>query len=115
MRPCLSQRIDSVLRPLAKDLEAYLGKPVNVSGPFGLRAEALLRVYDSREAQTISAYQILTVVPDFSRDTLELRYDTGRIIRDCPPGSIGAINHLDNETLPLPDTISEIAVLLTHH
>jgi hypothetical protein len=107
--------IDSVLRPLAKDLEAYLGKPVTVSGPFGLRAEALLRVYDSQEAQTISAYQILTVVPDFSRDTLELRYDTGRIIRDCPPGSIGAINHLDNETLPLPGAIPEIAVLLTHH
>ena len=100
------------LRPLAKDLEAYLDKPVNVAGPFGLRAEVLLRVFDNPETQAPSAYRSLTIVPDFSRGTLELHYDTGRVVRECPPGSIGALNHIGNETLPLPDTLSEIALLL---
>ena len=104
--------IDSVLRPLAKDLEAYLDKPVNVAGPFGLRAEVLLRVFDNPETQAPSAYRSLTIVPDFSRGTLELHYDAGRVVRECPPGSIGALNHVGSETLPLPDTLSEIALLL---
>lgn len=52
------------------------------------------------------------IVPDFNDDLLELRYDTGRVIRECPPNSIGALNNLGNETLPLPETLPEIAGLL---
>lgn len=36
--------IDSTVAALAVDLEEYTGKPVAVSGPYGLRAEVMLKV-----------------------------------------------------------------------
>lgn len=106
--------IDYVLRPLAHELEAYLNKRVRIYGPFGLRSEVQMRVYDGLEEEAAASCGALTIVPDFNDDLLELRYDTGRIIRECPPNSIGALNNLGNETLPLPETLPEIAGLLIH-
>ena len=60
--------IDYALRPLVHELEAYLNKRVRIYGPFGLRAEVQMRVYDGSEEEAAASCGALTIVPDFNND-----------------------------------------------
>lgn len=60
------------------------------------------------------SYDSITLTPEVCGDAVKLHYDTGRLIHECVPGSIGELNHFGNDTLLLPDTIEEITGLLHH-
>ncbi len=107
---------DIIVKPLADALVAYTGKSAQVHGPFGLRAETNIYLTDNPGDDIMNcAYDYITLVPDTTGDSVVMHYDTGLVIRDCVPGSIAEINRFGNETLPLPDTIKEIAALLKHY
>ena len=118
---------DIALRPLAADLSEHLGLPVELSGPFGLRAECFLTFNkDGNKGQR----KMLVVTPDFNciynetdkpapyhartPNAVELRlyYDTGETLNLFAPGSLGDFNGMNNVTALLPDTIQEIANVL---
>lgn len=95
--------IDSAIAALAVDIEEATGKPTEISGPFGLRAEIYLRAGDD--------YIIIT--PEFpEEEKIELYYDTGKFTDAYQPGTIGCINGMNNIRAPLPDTLDEIIGLL---
>lgn len=107
---------DLIVKPLADALAAFTGKYAQVLGPCGLRAEVSIYLKDNPDDDIMRcAYDYITLVPDVTGDSVVMHYDTGRVVRDCVPGSIAEWNHFGNETLPLPDTIEEIAALLKHY
>lgn len=68
---------DSSVAALAVDLEEHTGKPVEVSGPFGLRAEIVIKAGD-----------ICTIItPSFENGSFKLYYDTGERTGGRPPGN----------------------------
>lgn len=118
---------DIALRPLAADLSEHLGLPVELSGPFGLRAECFLTFNkDGNKGQR----KMLVVTPDFNciynetdkpapyhartPNAVELRlyYDTGETLNLYAPCSIGDYSGMNNVQARLPNTISEIANVL---
>lgn len=72
-------------------------------GPYGLRAEVIIS----------SDSHILIVTPDFEDGNLKLYYDTGEKTDRHQPNTIGEINGFNNVQAPLPDTIEEIAGIMT--
>lgn len=97
--------LDSAIAALAVDLEEYIGKPVEVSGPFGLRAEVMFKVGDT--------YTIITPSFDKKDGGFKLYYDTGKQTEGYPPQSLGAWNGFNNVQAPLPDTFEEISAIIT--
>lgn len=95
--------LDSAVAALAVDLEEYVGEDMSIGGPYGLRAEAVI----------LSSNWALTVSPCFTDGKLRLYYDTGEIVGRHPANSIGAMNGFNNEQAPLPDTLEEIAAIMT--
>lgn len=95
--------LDSAVAALAVDLEEYTGETVAVSGPFGLRAEVMVKVGNT--------YTIIT--PSFENDGFKLYYDTGETTGEYQPQTLGDWNGLNNVQAPLPDTLMEIAAIMT--
>ena len=98
--------IDMIVRPLGKALCEYCGGDnYDVSGPFGLRCETYIKIDKGTKRGWICVTPLL--------DPPQLFYDTGETRDDCPSGSIGQLNGMNNVTAPLPDTIPEICELLS--
>lgn len=95
--------LDSAVAALAADLEEYTGERMEIGGPYGLRAEAIIS----------SDSYILILTPYFDSGSLKLYYDTGETTEKHQPNTIGAINGFNNVQAPLPDTIEEIAAVMT--
>lgn len=94
---------DSSVAALAVDLEEHTGKPVEVSGPFGLRAEIVIKAGD-----------ICTIItPSFENGSFKLYYDTGERTGQYQPNTLGDWNGFNNVQAPLPDTFEEIAAVIT--
>lgn len=91
----------SAVPALTADIEKATGKPVVVSGPFGLRAEIWLKC-DER---------YLTITPEFVDGNFQLFFDTGKFTHDCPAESLGMWNGFNNVRAPLPGTVEEIIPL----
>lgn len=118
---------DLAIRPLAADLSEYLGLPVELSGPFGLRAECILTF---NKAGDKGQRKMLVVTPDLNcvyaeryvpapyhartpkAVELVLYYDTGKTLNLFDSNTMGDYNGLNNEVARLPDTIPEIAKVL---
>lgn len=96
--------MDTAIAALAVDIEEYTGIPVTVSGPFGLRAEVMLK----------SGERYLTICPDFQGEGLQLYYDTGKTTQRHPPLSLGDFNGFNNVQERLPDTLEAIVSLFRH-
>lgn len=94
--------VSTAITALAVDLEDCIGKPVEVSGPYGLRLEVVIQIENT----------YLTITPTFDDDGLHLNYDTGERIQRFCSGSIGEMNGFNNVTAPLPDTLEEIVGLI---
>lgn len=96
--------LDSAIAALAMDMEEYTGQTVEVSGPFGQRAEVYFKIGD-----------VCTVItPSFENDGLKLYYDTGEKTDRYGALTLEDINGFNNIQAPLPDTFEEIVKLLTH-
>lgn len=95
--------LDGAVAALAVDLEEVTGKHVEISGPFGLRAEVLLYVGDD----------FIRLTPAFPEaEGFKLYYDTGETTNAYQPGMLGDWNGMNNVSAPLPDTLDEIIKLL---
>lgn len=95
--------LDSAVAALAVDLEEHTGKPVDVSGPFGLRAEVTLNVGGT----------YTTISPSFEKGELKLYYDTGEKSKRYKPQTLGDFNGFNNVQAALPDTFEEIVAIFT--
>lgn len=95
--------LDSAVAALAVDLENYVGEAFGIGGPYGLRAEVVLS----------SPSYSLTIVPCFKNDGLELYYDIGMEAKNHQPNTIGAVNGFNKLQARLPNTIEEIAAVMT--
>lgn len=93
---------DTAIAALAADIEKATGKPVKVSGPFGLRAEVVVEVGDG----------YLLVTPEFDNGNLKILCDTGEVTNDYPPESLGSWNNMHHVRVPLPDSMDEILKML---
>lgn len=94
--------LDGAIAALAIDLEEATGKPAEISGPYGLRAEVYIYVGDD----------FIRLTPEFPEDGLKLYYDTGKTTNDYQPGTLGDWNGMNNVRAELPDTLEEIIKLL---
>lgn len=106
---------DGAVMPLARLLAREKGLLLYFMGPFGIRAACTIILYADRHVEPLKQeHWSITIMPHFGDTGLELRYDTYRVIHEYPPGSIGALNNMGNEQLPLPDTTKEILALMKH-
>ena len=110
--------VKGALVPIAEALSARRGMPYEIFGPFGMRGETSIYLFDTDNhsfTHGASAWGI-TVCPVLAHEgddcILSLTYDTGETTRECAPGSIGELNGFNNVTAKLPDTIEEIDALL---
>ena len=110
--------IEGVLTPLAERISAELGgMEWEVYGPFGLGAETSVYFFpgNGRDICKDETYEI-TVYPQMSKERgFYLTYDTGVRSNDYPEGSIGWLNGFHHVQAELPNDISEIVALLSHH
>lgn len=93
---------DTAVAALAADIEKATGKPVKISGPFGLRAEVVIEVGDG----------YLLVTPEFDNGNLKLFCDTGEVTNEYPEESLGCWNNMHHVRVPLPDSMDEILKML---
>ena len=100
--------------PLAESISKAIGMPYDIYGPFGLNSTTSVYFFLKGKVGDITtdATLSITVHPDFSGDEYRLTYDTGKIINDYPPGSLGYYNGMNNEQAPLPDDLESIVALL---
>lgn len=106
---------EHAVMPLARLLAREKGLLLYFLGPFGIRAACTIILYaDKHKPALEQEHWSITVMPHFSEEGLELWYDTYRVIKDYPPDSIGALNNMGNEALPLPNTTKEILTLMEH-
>lgn len=110
--------IEGVLYPLAKRISGELnGMPWEIYGPFGLSCETTVYFFpgDGRDICKDETYGI-TLYPQMSEEKgFYLTYDTGKRTNNYPEGSIGWMNGFHHVQAELPDDISEIVALLSHH
>lgn len=93
--------LDAAIAPLAEDIEERTGTKTTISGPFGLRAEVLLK----------NGERYLTITPNFDGGELTLYYDTGETNGRYAPETLGGCNGFDNVQARLPETLDEIVSL----
>ena len=106
---------DGAIMPLAKCLAKAKGCCLYFMGPFGLRSACTLVLYADKAKKPLEQeHWSITVMPHFVGDNTEIWYDTYKTVQTYPEGSIGALNNLGNETLPLPGTTDEILTLMYH-
>lgn len=99
--------MDCAITALALDIEEATGKPVTISGPFGIRCEVLICVGEEK-----SERKFIRVTPEFPGKGFKIYYDTGETKDRFAPGTIGYINGMNCVSAPLPDTLEEILKLL---
>lgn len=93
---------DIAVAALAADIKKETGKPVKISGPFGLRAEVVVELEDG----------YLLVTPEFNNGNLKLYCDTCEVTSEYPEESIGRWNNMHHVRVPLPDSMDEILKML---
>jgi hypothetical protein len=103
---------EEIVEVLAQRLADKPNKKYEVCGPFGLRAETTIYLFnDENKSFTEQETWSITLTPgDLTKG--EIYYDTGEKTNDFSPNSTGAINGMNNVRKPLPETIDEIVALL---
>lgn len=102
-----SSWVKTSVAALAVDLEEATGKPVSISGPFGLRAAVYITI--GKDAENDRTFMCVT--PDFSNGSFRLFYDTEKSVKRYAPDTIGGLNGFNIITAPMPDTLEEIIAL----
>lgn len=100
--------IDSLVRPLAKEISKELGKDYEIYGPFGLRSQTSIHWRDDMTKPiTVQPTLSLRLVPGDLKKA-ELKYETGKKKGEFQKNTIGDVNGFNRETSPLPDSLDEI-------
>lgn len=83
--------LDSSVAALAVDLEEHTGKPVEVSGPFGLRAEIVIKAETfaplSPHRLKTAALSSITTLGREQGNTSQIHSETGTDLTTCKPRS----------------------------
>lgn len=106
--------VDSIVKPIAERFSKETGLDYDIYGPFGLRAQVTIYwMKDKKVSITDQSTKSLSLVP-LSLEIGQLGYETGKKIEGVrySPTSIGGLNGMDQEVLPLPNSFEEIKKLI---
>ncbi|RKJ18086.1 hypothetical protein D7X33_46215 [Butyricicoccus sp. 1XD8-22] len=106
--------IQTLVKPIGEAFAKDFNMEYEIYGPFGIRAQ--VTIYwrkDIERSITEQPIKALSLIP-LNLAEAELGYETGRKREGViyPSGSLGAMNGMDREVLPLPDCFEEIRSLI---
>ena len=101
-----------VIHPLAEEFKLKTGMHCEVVGPCGICCKVDIYLYnDPKTNKWDQEHWHLTIEPDFYENELWFRYETGELVNEYAPNTIGAINGMNNVTKPMPPGIDAILSL----
>ena len=106
--------VDEIIRPMAESIAKKKGKKVEIMGPRGIGCKVTIILHGESDGDCFmewSAKETLTVEPQMDGGEPRLYYETGEKEERFAPGSLGAMNGLNNVTAALPDDEYEVAAL----
>lgn len=106
--------VDTLIIPLAESLAKEFQMDYEIFGPFGLGARtSIYWKKDKKLSITEQETKSITLLPT-NLELAQLYYETGHKRDDVhyQPRSIGALNGMDNEILPLPDSMEDIIKII---
>lgn len=106
--------VDEIIRPMAESIAKKKGKKAEIMGPRGICFKVTIILHSRNDGDCFmewSEKEILTVEPQMDGSEPRMYYETGEKKERFAPGSIGAINGLNNVTAVLPDDECEVAAL----
>lgn len=107
--------VDGIVVPLAEELAKKFNMTYEIFGPFGLCCETSIYLKeDKNKCITEQATLSITLEPGVL-SKCELLYRTGERTNSYLSGSIGDLNGFDYIKKPPPDTIEQIAKLMTRN
>lgn len=106
--------VDALVKPIGVIFAKEFDMDYEILGPFGLRAYVTIYWKKDKELSIIDQLtKSLTLIP-LNLEEGELGYETGRKKEgvNYHPMSLGGLNGMDREVLPLPDSFEEIKLLI---
>ncbi|MEB6549722.1 hypothetical protein MXL46_11550 [Heyndrickxia sporothermodurans] len=106
--------VESLVKPIAEKFAEDFGLSYNIYGPFGIRSYVTIYWMEDKEVSIVEQPVKLLTLEPFDLEKEQLYYETGRKRENIsyPLNSIGAMNGMDREILPLPDSFDEIRKLI---
>ncbi|MBP1309166.1 hypothetical protein JOD82_002186 [Paenibacillus sp. 1182] len=100
--------VSDIIEVLAQQLATKMDKHFKLFGPFGLRAETTIYLFDD-ESKSITEQSTWSIrITPGDLDKGELFYDTDELTQETKPNSSGLLNGMKIVIKPLPETIDEI-------
>lgn len=106
--------VKEIVETLATKLANRLNKNYEIYGPFGLRCETSIYLFDHADKGITEQETWSIQITPGRLDLGEIYYDTGVVTKDFRSDTIGYMNGMNNECKPLPDDIEDIIKLLRH-
>ncbi|ADO59911.1 hypothetical protein [Paenibacillus polymyxa] len=106
--------VSEVIEVLAQQLAIKMNKHYKVFGPFGLRAETTIYLFDD-ESESIaeqSTWSVRITPGDLEKG--EFFYDTDELTRETKLNSPGFLNGMKIVIKPLPETVDDIVEVLMY-
>ena len=106
--------VDEIIKPLAESIAKKKGKKVEIIGPCGIGCKVTIILHSENDRDGFmdwSEKETLTVESQMCGSEPRLYYETGAKEERYAPGSLGAMNGLNNVTAALPDDEYEVAAL----
>ncbi len=105
--------VDGIVIPLAKELSKKFNMDYEIFGPFGLCCETSIYLKEDKNKSITKQKTLSITLEPGNLSEYKLLYRTGERTNKYPSGSIGDLNGFDCITESLPDTIDEIAKLMS--
>lgn len=102
--------IETIVKPLMRDLEKETELHGEIFGPFGLCCKTAIYLREDME-KTITEQDTIHITLEPPHKG-KLYYETGEIKGGYPNGSIGELNGMNKVLEVLPDTIEEIVQIM---
>lgn len=106
--------VDEIVETLAMELANRLHKNFEIYGPFGLRCETSIYLFDCADKGITEQETWSIRITPGRLDLGEIYYDTGEVTKEFGSDTIGYMNGMNNVSKPLPDDIEDIIKLLRH-
>lgn len=103
--------IETIVKPLMRDLEKHTGLHGEIYGPFGLCCKTTIYLREDME-RSITKQSTLHITIEPPMDNGKIYYETGEVKEGYAKGSIGELNGMNMVMAELPDTIEEIVAVL---
>lgn len=106
--------VEMLVKPIAEKFSEEFGLSYDIYGPFGIRAYVTIYWMENKEISIVEQPTKSLTLEPFDLEKGQLYYETGKKREGVcyHPNSIGAMNGMDREVLPLPDSFDEIKALI---